>query len=154
MAIVTLPPATPDVDTEPASLLRSAGRFFGRRKGKTLRAHQADLMQDGLPDLRLDLSAPPPGELARLFPLPVRDVHLEIGFGGGEHLALRAAEQPDVGFIGCEAYINGIAKLLSYVNRDGLANIRVWNDDAADAVGWLPPASIGRVYLLYPDPWP
>lgn len=130
------------------------GRFFGRRKGKALRAHQAGLIAEELPDLRLDLAAPAPADPTRLFHRPAREVHLEIGFGGGEHLAMRAAESPDIGFIGCEAYVNGVAKLLAHVERGALANVRIWNDDAVRVIDWLPPASIGRVYLLYPDPWP
>jgi tRNA (guanine-N7-)-methyltransferase len=84
----------------------------------------------------------------------VEDVWLEIGFGGGEHLAWQAAAHPGIGFIGCEAYINGIAKLLSDVDEQGLANIRVHDGDARELVADLGDASIGRIFLLFPDPWP
>lgn len=128
--------------------------FFGRRKGKTLRAGQAGLMDSSLPALRLDLGGPAPADLAALFADPVREVRLEIGFGGGEHLIQRAAEHPDVGFIGCEAYINGTAKLLTRIAEERLANIRLWDDDAAILLDWLPTVSLGRIHLNYPDPWP
>jgi tRNA (guanine-N7-)-methyltransferase len=84
----------------------------------------------------------------------VKDVWLEIGFGGGEHMAWQAAAHPDVGVIGCEAYVNGIAKLLSDVDEQGLANIRVHDGDARELVADLGDASIGRIFLLFPDPWP
>ena len=99
-------------------------------------------------------AAPAPPTSRRCSSVRVEDVHLEIGFGGGEHLARRAAERPDVGFIGCEAFVNGTAKLLAQAERAGLDNIRLWDDDAKAVVDWLPQASIARTYLLYPDPWP
>lgn len=133
---------------------RGHGAFFGRRKGKTLRPGHADLMSASLPQLRLDLTAPPPADLAGLFPEPVGEVWLEIGFGGGEHLTQRASENPKIGFIGCEAYVNGTAKMLAQIEHNGLANIRLWDNDAKAVVDWLPAGSVERIYLLYPDPWP
>jgi tRNA (guanine-N7-)-methyltransferase len=126
--------------------------FFGRRKGKTLRRHQSELMSDTLPAIRLDLSKPCPAP-RQLFG-SAGDVHIEVGFGGGEHLALRASESPDIGFIGCEVFVNGVAKMLAEVERFGLGNVRVCDDDAKHLLAWLPDASIGRAYILYPDPWP
>jgi tRNA (guanine-N7-)-methyltransferase len=128
--------------------------FFGRRKGKPLRGHQAGLLAAVLPQLRLALGGPCAEDPAALFTPRVRAVHLEIGFGGGEHLARRAAEDSAVGFIGCEAFVNGVGKLMAAIERDDLHNIRLWDDDAQDVVDWLPAASIERVYVLYPDPWP
>jgi tRNA (guanine-N7-)-methyltransferase len=128
-------------------------RLYGRSKGKALRAGQARLMQELLPTLTLDVSQPclhAPG----LFPTPVQEVFLEIGFGGGEHLVAAAAARPDVGFIGCEPFVNGMAKLLARIEALGLANIRLHQGDAAEIIGWLPPASLGRAFLFYPDPWP
>lgn len=133
---------------------RGQGAFFGRRKGKTLRAGQAGLVATGLPHLRLDLSAPPPRELATLFPEPVHDVFLEIGYGGGEHLTQRAGENPGIGFIGCEVFLNGVAKMVGQIAEHRLANVRLWDQDAKPLLDWLPEASLGRAYLLYPDPWP
>jgi tRNA (guanine-N7-)-methyltransferase len=130
------------------------GAFFGRRKGKALRTRQSQLVANALPRLRLDLSRPAPADLAPLFARAVDAVHLEIGYGGGEHLAMRAEEAPSTGFIGCEAFVNGTAKLLALAERAGLGNLRLWDDDAKSVVDWLPPASIDRAYILYPDPWP
>ncbi|TDX63114.1 tRNA (guanine-N7-)-methyltransferase [Methylosinus sp. sav-2] len=130
-----------------------ARRLYGRSKGKALRAGQARLLQDLLPRLTLDLSQPCPSA-AGLFPTAVAEVRLEIGFGGGEHLIAAAAARPDVGFIGCEPFVNGMAKLLARIDALGLANIRLHQGDAAEVIGWLPKASLGRTYLFYPDPWP
>jgi tRNA (guanine-N7-)-methyltransferase len=90
----------------------------------------------------------------QLFDGNVEDVWLEIGFGGGEHLAWQAAAHRSIGFIGCEAYVNGIAKLLAAVEERGLDNVRVHDGDARELVADLGEASIGRVFLLFPDPWP
>ncbi|PWB94414.1 tRNA (guanosine(46)-N7)-methyltransferase TrmB [Methylosinus sporium] len=130
-----------------------ARRLYGRSKGKALRAGQARLLQELLPKLTLDLSQPCPCAKT-LFSTQVEDVFLEIGFGGGEHLIASAAARPDVGFIGCEPFVNGMAKLLARIDALGLANIRLHQGDAAEVVGWLPQASLGRTFLFYPDPWP
>jgi tRNA (guanine-N7-)-methyltransferase len=90
----------------------------------------------------------------QLFSRQLEDVWLEIGFGGGEHLVWQAAAHPDIGFIGCEAYVNGIAKLLSAVEDQGLDNIRIHDGDARELVSSLGEGSIGRIFLLFPDPWP
>lgn len=128
------------------------GAFFGRRKGKKLRLGQAYLFETLLPQLRIDLA----GDLSpsTLFKKPVEELWLEIGFGGGEHLLQRAAENPSVGFIGCEPFVNGMAKMLAAIDREGFDNIRLYDSDALDLLRSLPDASLGRVYLLYPDPWP
>jgi tRNA (guanine-N7-)-methyltransferase len=81
-------------------------------------------------------------------------VWLEIGFGGGEHLAWQAAANPDVGIIGCEPFVNGVAKLLAEIEDRDLANVRIHDGDARDLLDLLAPASLDRVFLLYPDPWP
>lgn len=81
-------------------------------------------------------------------------VWLEIGFGGGEHLVHQARSHPDIGFIGCEPYINGVAMLLGKIRKAGCANIRVYPGDVRDLFDVLPEASIDKAFLLYPDPWP
>ena len=83
-----------------------------------------------------------------------RELWLEIGFGGGEHLLARAAENPEVGFVGCEPFVNGVAKLLAGVEARGLDNVRVLADDATALIEAAPDAAFSRIYLLYPDPWP
>jgi len=132
---------------------RRGGAFFGRRKGHPLRPHQAALMDTLLPRLAIDLAGPAPASLTALF-AQADDVRLEIGFGGGEHLVAEAAAHPRTGFIGCEPFVNGMAKALALIEAQGLANIRLHFGDAADLLAWLPAASLARIDLLYPDPWP
>ena len=128
-----------------------AGAFFGRRKGKKLRAGQDDLVQTLLPAIRVV----PGRDLPSQFPNPqARETWLEIGFGGGEHLAAQARAHRDVNIIGCEPFVNGMAKLLAVIEQERLDNIRVWDDDVTDLLPTLPDASFDRVYILYPDPWP
>jgi tRNA (guanine-N7-)-methyltransferase len=133
---------------------RRGGSFFGRRKGKALRPGQRQALDSVLPALRLDLSAPSPARLVSLFQVPVEAVRLEIGFGGGEHLLHAARENPATGFIGVEPFESGMAKAVTAISRDALKNIRLHDDDAAPLLDWLPAASIARVDLLFPDPWP
>ena len=126
--------------------------LHGRRRGKTLRAHHQRLVDELLPRLKVDVSKPI--EPATLFPFTPEALWLEIGFGGGEHLAFRAEENPKTGFVGCEPFVNGVAKLLAEVDARGLENVRLHDDDARDVLDALPEASVERIYLLYPDPWP
>jgi tRNA (guanine-N7-)-methyltransferase len=128
--------------------------FFGRRKGHRLRANQAALIETLLPHLALDVNAPPPGELTHLFPVPVDEVRCEIGFGGGEYLIAQAQAHPRTGFIGCEPFVNGMAKALAAIDAGGLNNIRLHLGDAVPLVDWLPGASLAGIDLVYPDPWP
>ncbi len=137
-----------------SSKSRSAEAFFGRRKGQQLRPGQQNLYETLLPILRLDLENLCPTDLSELFPDPVDHVRMEIGFGGGEHLAHQARANPHIGYIGIEPYINGMAKLLAVIDRQKLSNIRLYDDDATRVLDWLPEASVERVDLMYPDPWP
>ena len=107
-------------------------------------------MRDLAPRLEVDLAALRSGTLFE----PGRELWLEIGFGGGEHLLARAAENPDVGFVGCEPFVNGVAKLLAGIEALGLTNLRVRADDATGLIEAAPDATFSRIYLLYPDPWP
>lgn len=91
---------------------------------------------------------------ATLFPRAVTAVWLEIGFGAGEHLAWQAAQHPDIGFIGCEPFVNGVARLVHLIDEGGLGNVRIHPDDALPLIDVLPDASIDRCFLLFPDPWP
>lgn len=128
-------------------------RFFGRRKGHRLRPGRERLMQRLLPELALALDAPAP-KLSSLFPVPVREVRLEIGFGGGEHLIGEAHEYPLVGFIGCEPFVNGMANALAQIEALSLKNVRLHHGEALALLAWLPAASVSALDLLYPDPWP
>jgi tRNA (guanine-N7-)-methyltransferase len=133
---------------------RSDGSFFGRRKGKTLKPRQREALERVLPGLEIDVSVPSPESLPSLFPVPVHEVCLEIGFGGGEHLLHEARSRPDVGFIGVEPFRNGLAKAALAIGDEGLRNIRLFGRDAVVLLDWLPPSSLVRVDLLFPDPWP
>jgi len=138
-----------------ASLRQPLGeRSFGRRKGHKLSPRQRRLVQELLPQLQPDLSRPAPRPLTALFRRPVTSVWLEIGFGAGEHFVWQARANPRVGFIGCEPYINGVAKVLTHVAEEGLDNIAIHPDDAVALLDWLPPSTIGRAFILFPDPWP
>jgi tRNA (guanine-N7-)-methyltransferase len=130
------------------------GAFFGRRKGHKLRRGRAELIASVLPRLALDLSTPAPADLHAFFPAPVSRAALEIGFGSGENLVREAAADPSTGIIGCEAFINGMASAVALVETHNLKNVRLHHGDAIEVLGWLPTASIARVDLLYPDPWP
>lgn len=128
--------------------------FFGRRKGHKLRPRQAQLLQTLLPQLALDLSRPAPAALATLFPVPVTDVALEIGFGAGESLIAQAKAQQGTGFLGVEPFVNGMATALAAIESLGLKNMRLHFEEAASLISWLPEASLARIELVHPDPWP
>jgi tRNA (guanine-N7-)-methyltransferase len=128
--------------------------FFGRRKGHKLRPRQAGLIDTLLPQLAIDLSCRPPAQLATLFPVPVTDVQLEIGFGGGEAMIAQAQARPDTGVIGVEPFVNGMAKALAAIDDNKLRNIRLHFDDAVSLIAWLPAMSLARIDLVHPDPWP
>jgi tRNA (guanine-N7-)-methyltransferase len=126
--------------------------FFGRRSGKRLHKGQDRLFKDLLPQLTIEL---PEGTLdpVALFPDSTSRI-IEIGYGGGEHLARQARQNPSAGFIGCEVFSGGIAKLVEKIDEEGLGNIRLYTDDALKLLQKLPDASLDGAYLLYPDPWP
>jgi len=143
--------AAPAADGAPA---HSQGSFFGRRKGHKLRAHQAELIENLLPRLALDIGTPAPENPADVFGGPPDDVRLEIGFGGGEHLIAEALAFPHVGFIGCEPYVNGMAKILAQIEAHNIGNVRLFAGDAAELLAWVPERSLSRIDLIHPDPWP
>jgi tRNA (guanine-N7-)-methyltransferase len=126
--------------------------FFGRRSGKRLHKGQDRLYAEKLPALEIVLPEGPL-DLDALFPgMPRRAI--EIGYGGGEHLARLAAENPATGYIGCEVFSGGVAKLLEAADERDLRNLRLFTDDALKLLVKLPPVSLDAAYLLYPDPWP
>jgi tRNA (guanine-N7-)-methyltransferase len=140
--------------TEPDRKKRSTEGFFGRRRGRPVGSQQAVALEGGLQSLRLDLSSPAPADMAGLFAFPVSAVRMEIGFGGGEHLLHAARAEADVGFIGVEPFVNGMAKLMMRMSELPRANVRVYDDDAIQVLEWLPQAALDQVDLFYPDPWP
>ena len=126
-------------------------RLYGRSSGHKLRRGQQELVDQLLPAL----SVPADGEItSQLLFGDDRPLHLEIGFGSGEHLAYRADLLPDHGFIGCEPFVNGVATALAHIRDQRLANVRIHMGDALDVLRRLPDDSLTLVYLLHPDPWP
>lgn len=125
---------------------------YGRTKGKTLKPRQANLMETLFPrvSISLDEAVIDPKTLFG----DVDEVWLEVGFGGGEHLAHQAETHPRAGIMGCEPFLNGVAKLVSEIHERDLANVRILNDDARFLLERLAPSSLARVFILYPDPWP
>ena len=134
----------------PDTITRRA--FFGRRKGHALKPRQAALFDTLLPRVAVDLTTPA-SDLQELF-RDTEEVRLEIGFGGAEHLIAQAAACPHVGFIGSDAFVNGVAKALAAIDARKLGNVRLHFGDASELIDWLPSAAIARIDLLYPDPWP
>jgi tRNA (guanine-N7-)-methyltransferase len=129
---------------------RQRRKLYGRRKGPKLSARQAELRRTLLSEIAFH-----PAKSAReQFPDSVRELWLEVGFGAGEHLFQLAGEHPDVGFIGAEPYESGVAKLLTKLDKNPLNNVRIYEGDARDVVAALPDQSLGRFFLLFPDPWP
>jgi len=126
-------------------------RSFGRIKARPIKARQASLLDTLLPKLALDLSRPL--DLHDLKPDAV-EVWLEIGFGGGEHLAAQATGRPDVLLLGAEPFLNGVASALRHIEAASLTNVRLHAGDARDLLAALPEASLDRVFILFPDPWP
>ncbi len=129
--------------------------YYGRRKGKPLTTARQAVIEDHLPRLRLEL----PSDGAQinphlLFPIPVNDTWLEVGFGGGEHLATQAAQNKNVGIIGAEVFLNGVASLVRHVVEKNLLNVRIFNDDVRHLLPFLPDQCLSRVFVLFPDPWP
>jgi len=120
--------------------------FFGRRKGKPLRQRQAALWLGLLPQVRLSRTRP---DIAG-----AKELWLEIGFGGAEHLVATARARPDVQLIGCEPFVNGVAKALSQIEEHQISNISIFDDDVSKLLDELPSSCVSRVFILYPDPWP
>src|ERR1700722_2782490 len=137
-----------------ANVVHPQGSFFGRRKGHKLRPHQADLIEHLLPRLSLEIDGAQPPDLAGLFDSRADAVRLEIGFGGGEHLIAEARAFPGIGFIGCEPYVNGMAKILTQIEAHNIGNVRLFAGDAAELLAWAPARSLARIDLIHPDPWP
>jgi len=132
--------------------------FYGRLKGKGLRKSQEGYLEEDLESLspgKVSWEDNPdrtPLDLKALF--GEKPMWLEIGFGGGEHMVHQAAQNPDVGIIGCEPYINGVAMLLGKIRKAGVENVAIHPGDVRDMFDVLPDGSVEKAFLLYPDPWP
>lgn len=131
-------------------------RHVGRRRGRRLRPMQQRRLDDMLPELLIECQldgsriVDPRSDIFQ----PARPVWMEIGFGSGEHLAAQASRHPEVGFIGVEPYINGVASFLGHAERQALRNVRLFTDDVLNLLPSLRESSIERLYVLFPDPWP
>jgi tRNA (guanine-N7-)-methyltransferase len=130
---------------------RHRRKLYGRRKGPALSARQEHLLATLLPTLMPHLRD---GTDPRAYFDDVDDVWLEIGFGAGEHLHWQALNHPRIGLLGAEPFVNGVAKLLTKIEDEPAPNIRIYMEDARDIIAALPDASLGRVFVLFPDPWP
>lgn len=125
-------------------------RSFGRLKSRPIKPRQAALVEARLPGLRI-----PPGPVEPRDLMPqARETWLEIGFGGGEHMAAQAARAPDVLILGAEPFQNGVASAVRHIDEQGLANVRLHDGDVRELIGRLPDACLARVFILFPDPWP
>jgi len=129
---------------------RNRRKLYGRRKGPKLSARQAGLRQTLLGELAYDPAEDPFGQ----FPNSVQELWLEVGFGAGEHLVWQAQQHPNVGLIGAEPYEMGVAKLLTKLEETPLNTVRLYEGDGRDIIENLPDQSLGRFFLLFPDPWP
>jgi tRNA (guanine-N7-)-methyltransferase len=125
-------------------------RTYGRIKSRPIKPRQAALLETLLPAIRVP---PAPFEPATLMPA-ARAVWVEIGFGGGEHMAAQAARHPDTLILGAEPFQNGVASALRHLDAQGLTNVRIQDGDARELLARLPGASVARVFVLFPDPWP
>jgi len=138
---------TESLGQKPYGALRS----YGRIKSRPIKARQAGLMDSLLPKIALDMSGP-------VDPLALKpdaaEAWLEIGFGGGEHMAAQAGLRPDVLIMGAEPFLNGVASAVRHVEEQALGNVRILHGDARELMAALPDASLTRVFVLFPDPWP
>lgn len=128
--------------------------IWGRRQSRPLKENQRQALADLWPEVSLELPEQSRINPLHLFNTPLTDLWIEIGFGGGEHLAAQAVLHPDIGFVGCEPFINGVASLMVQIQDNSLKNIRVVKDDARLLLARLPDRSAGRIFVLFPDPWP
>jgi len=136
---------------EPRRLLHS----YGRRRGRKLKPNQQTLIEDRLPGLSIE--KPPPGamfDIPAMFGFSPRAVWLEIGFGGGEHLAHQAADNPDVALVGAEPFVNGMVSALQHIESRGLGNVRLYQGDAREILSAFADGSLEKLFVLHPDPWP
>lgn len=128
--------------------------FYGRRKGKKLHVGRLDALESVLPEIRIALPTEGLVDPHHFFSFPVSDIHFEIGFGNGENLLHQAMNNPEIGFIGCEPFVNGVATLCKHIRDNKVKNIRIWPDDARLLMMKLNPQSMGRIFVLNADPWP
>lgn len=122
--------------------------FYGRRKGRTIRKTKTNLLDNFLPKIKID------DVNENMFGIIPTEIHFEIGFGDGQHLAGQAKNNPHIGYIGAEVFKNGVANLLSLIKDNETDNVRVFDDDVRLLFAKIPEGFLNRVYVLFPDPWP
>jgi tRNA (guanine-N7-)-methyltransferase len=122
---------------------------FGRRMGRALTPERQKLVEELLPQITIN-----PSDLSQGWQIPPQELQLEIGFGRGDHLAVRAQNNPHIGYIGCEPFVNGVAHLLKLIKQHNIDNIRMWTDDARILLDQVPAHSLHKIFIFYPDPWP
>ena len=134
----------------------STHRFFGRRFGRPLSNARRELISNVLPEMEITCKAA--ASINKIFDPSIKKLCLEIGFGAGEHLADMVVKRPEVGFIGCEPFVNGVAALLARTQSRNIQvrpkNLRIFPNDARLLLPYLPSATVDQIYLLFPDPWP
>lgn len=141
---------TDDTDGAPGETPRRLLHSYGRRRGRKLKPTQESLLETALARVAIR----PPLDLAAAFGARPARLRLEIGFGGGEHLAHQAAANPDIAFLGAEPFVNGVASALRHIQARSLANIRLYQGDARDLFADIPAGALDAIYVLHPDPWP
>ena len=130
-------------------------RFYGRRKGHRLSARKESLLRQVFPKIRIDLDATNlPLDPQFLFNFRPKEIWLEVGFGGGEHIAYQSQANPDIGIIGVEPFLNGVVSLVDEIHNKDLKNIRIFDKEISILLERLKPNSLSKVFLLFPDPWP
>ncbi len=127
-------------------------RVYGRRQAAALSPARQARLDHWLP--KIEITSPEKLHPEKYFGEIMRDHWLEIGFGKGEHLAALAESRPDIGMIGSEPFLNGVSGLVDLADQKNLTNIRIFRDDARLLMDCLPDRSIGRAFILFPDPWP
>jgi tRNA (guanine-N7-)-methyltransferase len=147
-------PSKTVTDGPPGAAAGRRDKLHGRRRGHKLRPGQQTLLDTALAARRSTVAAIADSGPAGIFPTPPREVWLEVGFGGGEHIAWQGAQNPDVGLIGCEVFETGIVTLLAHLKDAAHDNVRIVVDDAHLVLDVLPEASLARAFILFPDPWP
>ncbi len=135
---------------------RNTHRFFGRRFGRPLSESRRQLISSVLPEM--EITCKTAATIGEIFDSSIKKLCLEIGFGAGEHLADLVFKRPDVGFIGCEPFVNGVAALLARTQSKDIKvrpkNLKIFPDDARLLLPYLPAATVDKIYVLFPDPWP
>lgn len=142
------------IDTKNGDALPQQRYLWGRQQSRPLKNNQKQALKDLWPTISLELQPHALVDVNELFASSFKDLWLEIGFGGGEHLAAQAALHSDVGFLGCEPFINGVVSLLTQIQDQSLNNVRIVKDDARLLLARLPDHCVGSIFVLFPDPWP